>query len=69
MRVSQRDRLGSVSHASRHCASGSNGAINIPVVVQRKGAGVDGTEGGAWGGISSPNRTLLTTGKMGRGRE
>ncbi len=24
---------------------------------------------GAWGGILSPNRTLLSTGKMGRGRE
>ncbi len=70
------------------CASGSNGTIDIPVVVQRKGVGVDGTEGGAfwgiltelpgsrtglargaWGGTSSPNRTLLATGKMGRGRE
>ncbi len=88
MRVSQRDRLGSVSHASRRCASGSNGTIDIPVVVQWKGVGVDGTEGGAfwgiltelpgsqtglargaWGGMSSPNRTLLATGKMGRGRE
>ncbi len=86
--VSQRDRLGSVSHASRRCASGSNGTIDVPVVVQRKGVGVDGTEGGAfwgiltklpgsrtglargvWGGMSSPNRTLLATGKMGRGRE
>ncbi len=48
MRVSQRDRLGSVSHASRRCASGSNGTIDIPFVVQRKGVGVDGTEGGAF---------------------
>ncbi len=47
MRVSQRDRLGSVSHTSRRCASGSNSTIDIPVVVQRKGVGVDGTEGGA----------------------
>ncbi len=37
MRVSKRGRLGSVSHASRRCASGSNGTINVPVVVQRKG--------------------------------
>ncbi len=29
-------------------ASGSNGTIDIPVVVQRKGVGVDGTEGGAF---------------------
>ncbi len=48
MCVSQRDRLGSVSHASRHCASGSNGTIDIPVVVQQNGVGVDGTEGGAF---------------------
>ncbi len=48
VRVSQRDRLGSVSHASRRCASGSNGTIDVPVVVQRKGVGVDGTEGGAF---------------------
>ncbi len=48
MRVSQRDRLGSMSHASRRCASGSNGIIAIPVVVQRKGVGMDGTEGGAF---------------------
>ncbi len=32
-------RLGSVNHASRRCASGSNGTINVPVVVQRKGVG------------------------------
>ncbi len=38
----------SVSHVSRRCASGSNGTIDIPVVVQRKGVGVDGTEGGAF---------------------
>ncbi len=48
MRMSQRDRLGSESHASRRCASGSNGTIDVPVVVQRKGVGVDGTEGGAF---------------------
>ncbi len=48
VRVSQRDRLGSVSHASSRCASGSNGTIDVPVVVQRKGVGVDGTEGGAF---------------------
>ncbi len=39
VRVSQRDRLGSVSHASRRCASGSNGTIDVHVVVQRKGVG------------------------------
>ncbi len=33
------------SRASRRCASGSNGTIDM---VQRKGVGVDGTEGGAF---------------------
>ncbi len=37
MRVSQRDGLGSASHASRRRASGSNGTIDIPAVVQRMG--------------------------------
>ncbi len=55
MRVNQRDRLGSVSHASRRCASGSNGTIDIPVVVQRKGVGADGTEGSVFCEASSPN--------------
>ncbi len=46
--MSQRDGLGSMSHASRHRASSSNDTIGVPVVVQRRGAGLDGTEGNAF---------------------
>ncbi len=38
MRVSQRDRLGSGSQASRCCASDSNGTINIPLFCAAKGS-------------------------------
>ncbi len=48
VRVSQRDRLGSVSHNSRRHASGSNGTIEVPLLVQQKGVGLDGTEGSAF---------------------
>ncbi len=48
MRMSQRDGLGGMSHASRRRASGSNGAIDVPVMVQQRGVGLDGTEGNAF---------------------
>ncbi len=49
------------------CLPNSSGR-NCHILTELPGSRT-GLARGAWGGMSSPNRTLLATGKMGRGRE
>lgn len=45
--MSQRDGLGSASHAPRYRTSGTKGTVDIPAVVQRWGVVPEGPEGTA----------------------
>ncbi len=46
--MSQRDGLGSASHAPKLSVSGTKGTINIPAVVQQWEVVLDGPEGTAF---------------------
>ncbi len=67
MRVSQQDRLGSVSHASRRCASGSNGTIDMWCTTC--GGAAKGSRGGWYRKrcvLRHPHRTIWVPNRTGQ---